>query len=113
MAEDYSSVTAFPNTQRFTLSSSINDLTEIKLPKGGRKISILFEDNVGKFTHTGTDDAAIGTDYFTTPKDTALEIVYGVGISASDPLSVYVTSATASTVVCVILEGKVDLEDKT
>jgi len=112
MAEDYSSQAAFPFAQRFALSGTADKVTEIKLPKDGRKLTVIFETNAGKFTHTGTDDTAIGTEFFTVPADSAFEVVYGMGVSAADPLSVYVGSGTASTNVCVLLEGKVDLEDR-
>ena len=34
----------------------------------------------------------------------------GLGISATTTLSIFVTSATGTTSVCVILEGQVDME---
>ena len=111
MAEDYSSQTAFPYIQRVTLGSS-NMLTEIKLPAKGRKVTILWETNAGKLAHTGTDTAAIGTEFFTVPADSAIEIVYSMGVSAGSELSLYAASATGSTVICVLLEGKVDLEER-
>jgi len=111
MAEDYSSQTTFPFIQRVTLGG-VDVLTEIKLPADGRKATILWESNAGKLTHTGTDAGAIGAEFFTVPADTAFELVYSMGISAADPLSIYAASGTGSTVICVCLEGKVDLEER-
>ncbi len=111
MAEDFSSQTTFPYIQRVTLGSS-DVITEVKLPAAGRKVTLLGETNAIKIAHTGTDTAAIGTEFFTVPGDSALEIVYGMGVSAASELSLYVAAATGATVICVLLEGKVDLEER-
>ena len=109
MAEDLTAVTTFPHMARFATGSA-NDLTQIQLPTKATKVTVLFESNDGKVTHTGTDAAAIGAEFFTVPADAALEMQVGLGISATPPLSIFVTSATGTTSVCVILEGQVDME---
>ena len=109
MAEDLSAVTAFPHMARFATGSA-NDLTQIQLPPKATKVTVLFESNAGKVTDAGSDGAAIGSEFFTVPADAALEMQVGLGISASTTLSIFVTSATGSTDVCVILEGRVDME---
>ena len=113
MAEDYSSQTVFPYIQRFATGSA-NVLTEINLPPGGRKVTLVFETNAGKLAHTGTDGGALGSaDFFHVPANAPLEIVYGMGISADGgALSLFATSATGTTYVGVLLEGQADLEER-
>jgi hypothetical protein len=92
--------------KRVTLGSS-NVATKVNLPSGARRITIQFITNDGKLAHTGTDAAAIGSDYFTCQSDTTyeLELVEPGERSRLNAMSaIYLASATGSTVVEVFVE---------
>jgi hypothetical protein len=95
--------------KRITLGNA-NVATQCTLPARARRISIQFITNDGKYAVTGTDAAAIGSDYMTLQSDTLYEIdlvdanpdVARKGVGAS--FSIYLASATGSTVVEVFVE---------
>ena len=103
MATDLSGV-ILPHLKRITLGSS-NVLTEVQLPDAASTVSVRFVTNAGKLAVTGADAGAIGSDYGTIPADTWVEMQWrGRASSRSQLTSVYLASATGSTVVEVSLE---------
>lgn len=104
MALDLRGVNAFPYFDNVNTGNS-NDLTEIQLPDVAVKVSFQFESHPGKITHTGTDGAAIGTDFITVPKDTYFEIMRRGRDKQRAIDSIFITSATATVTVNVVLES--------
>lgn len=86
-----------PDNRRITLGAQ-DVATEITLLKGANKLTLYFEQNVGKFAWTGTDAGAIDSNFFSVPANQPFEINPG---SAT---KIYLASGTASTAVSLLAE---------
>ena len=53
----------YPDALRFTLSSSVNEATQVVIPSTAVKVSIKFASNAGKVAFEGTDGSAINAHY--------------------------------------------------
>lgn len=96
MAQAYTTV---PQVKTVTLGGS-NVATEfIKPSNRGRRAIVTFDTNAGKVSYTGTDAAAIGTDYQVVAAGVPTEFYMG---SAG---SLFCASATGSTVCHVAFES--------
>ena len=105
-ALDFSTTTTLPALDNVTTGAA-NVLQQIKLPLGDHcRISLYFRTNPGKVVFSGTDGGALGAaDYLTIPADAWHEIHNGSARDRKGVTSIYVTSATASTVVELLIEG--------
>jgi len=101
-AVDLAGLNSFPYVQRVTLGAT-DVLQEITLPSEAGRVSCRFVTNAGKVAFTGTDGAAIGTDYATFDADTWLELAWR-GTRPQTLGSVFLASATGSTVVEILIE---------
>ena len=96
-SKDYTSIT-LPYFDRFTLWST-DVLQQIELPTFDCMCTVQFIANEGKMTHTGTDGGAIGSSYMTIPAaGGGWEFAHRPGDNALTAASIYVASATGSTV---------------
>ena len=96
----------YPDALRFTLSSSVNEATQVVIPSTAVKVSIKFASNAGKVAFEGTDGSAINANYADVAANAWAEMSLGDGINVSNGIgSIYVASATASTVCTVVIEG--------
>lgn len=105
MATDLRSENSRPIAKRITLSGTADNLTEVQIPTWAWRVTVEFIGAAGKIAFTGTDGAAIGTDYLTIPGDSIYEI--GIRHGADHKMfagSIYLASATASLVVEVGVE---------
>lgn len=80
---------------RITLSATADNVTKVTLQKNAKRLLIQGIGVAVKLALTGTDGAAIGSDYWTIPAGAALEI----HLDRSDAREVYLASATTSAVV--------------
>lgn len=95
-------------TKRITLSGTPDNVTQVTVPSWAKKVSVQFITNAGKISHTGTDAAAIGSDYITIAADTLAEVsISNREHDASNygGFSLYLASGTASTVAEVAIEA--------
>lgn len=90
MAEAFSGQDQFPDAIRFQTSATPDELTEITLRGGAKRVSIQFIANAGKIAFDGVDAAAIGTEFITVAADSILELRVG------SKAEIYVASASAS-----------------
>lgn len=96
----------YPDLKRFTLSGSINLVTEVVIPPTASKATIRFETNIGALSFTGTDNATVNANYIAVTADASHEFSLLDGIGSSKGVgSIFVSSPTASTVVSVMVEG--------
>lgn len=104
MAEYFPSV---PGIISFTTGAS-DVLTQVHAPNNARSVRILFETNAGKIAVDGTDGGAIGaTAHLVAQADTEVLVYLDQDAleQGKGPAQVYVTSATASTVVRMLCES--------
>jgi hypothetical protein len=100
------STLAMREFKRITLGSS-DVLTRLDFPVDAHRLTVQFITNDGKLTHTGTDAEAIGSHYFTCQSDTTYEfdlVDTAAKGAVRSGFSLYVASATGSTVVEVFVE---------
>ena len=96
----------FPDALRFTLSSTPSNCTEIVMPNTATTVSLKFSDNAGKVAFEGTDGSAINANFVDITADAIAEIGLGDGVNSAPGVnSMFVASATASTVCTVVIEG--------
>ena len=91
----------YPNVANVTLSGTINTMQEITIGANARRVEIVFTTNAGKIVSAGTDATVISTEAtFPVPADTSwfYDVPKSKGAHA-----IFVASATASTVVSVII----------
>ena len=94
----------FPQAVRFTLGGS-NVQTQLNIPHTASALSVRFS-NDGNVAFTGADGGTVGAAYITLDADSWAEISLADGINSSKGVtSVYLSSATASTVVETMIEG--------
>lgn len=91
------SLTSAQATYTGTTDSSANELLKITLASGVRWIVLHFATNDGKLTHTGTDGAAIGSDFQLVKAGSAQRFYVGGAAWGDGTKDIYVTSATGST----------------
>ena len=95
----------FPQAVRFTLGGS-NVQTQLNIPHTASALSVRFLSNAGSVAFTGSDGGTVGAAYITLDADSWAEISLADGINSSKGVtSVYLSSATASTVVETMIEG--------
>ncbi len=92
---------SYPHVKNITLSGVGDTMQEIEVPGNCRRCEIVFTSAAGKLITDGTDATVISTEEsFPIPADSA----FYVDISrASGNFSLYLASATPSTVVSVIV----------
>ena len=100
MAEDLTAANAYPYTKRITLGTAGN-VTEIQLSGAPTRATFQFITNNGKVATTGTDGAAVGSDYLTITAGNPF--VYDLGTDYRGG-SFFATATVDSTVVEVCLE---------
>ena len=99
---DLRQVNVYPYTKRITLGST-DVVQAITLPGDCTRFSLQFISHPGKYSHTGTDGAAIGTDYATIAKDS----VKGYDRSRrAGEQTIYVAGSTGSVVCELELEAR-------
>jgi hypothetical protein len=86
-------------SKRITLSATPNVVTEVSMPEFANVLEIQFIANDGKVTESGTDNAAIGSDFTTLQSDTLyrVELLPKAGVTTAQKR--YLASSTGSTVV--------------
>ena len=95
----------FPDALRFTLGG-VNVATQVVIPQTASKVTIKFSTNAGKLAFEGTDGAAINANYADISADAFAELSLADGIRESKGVgSIFVASATGSTVCTCIIEG--------
>lgn len=83
---------------RITLSATPNNATQVNLPAYAEAVLVHFIANDGKVHWSGTDAAAIGTNYLTIPADNVVQL------DMASRSVIFLASATASAVVeCVAI----------
>ena len=88
---------------RVTLGGS-DVQTEIVIPPGTRRLRVRFETNAGAYATVGSDGGSLGSHYLTIDADSWFDIrpycsgAYGSTVKR-DGCSIYLSSATGSTVV--------------
>jgi|10_taG_2_1085330.scaffolds.fasta_scaffold01789_4 hypothetical protein len=92
-----------PYVYRLTLSSTVDELTEVTLPKSASRVSVQFITNAGKLTFAGTDGAAIGSHYASIAADSWSEVTWSNRTPAPQD-NLFLASGTASTVVEILIE---------
>ena len=100
---DLSTVNVYPYAKRITLGTA-GTVQAVKLPGDCTRFTLQFITNAGKYSHTGTDGSAIGSEYSTIAANSPK--VYDRGRMAQDQI-VYVAGAVDSTVIEVELERAV------
>jgi hypothetical protein len=96
----------YPDIQRFTLSATPDNATEVVIVAPASKATVRFESNAGKLAFDGTDGAAVNANHIVVTADATHQFSLTDGIAVSKGVgSFFVASATASTVVSVMLEG--------
>ena len=106
-ALDLSAVMTLPTTERVTLGLS-NIQQEILLPIGiaSYRASFQFLVNVGHLSEDGSEGGTLGADYYTVPNDAGgLPLVFTPGDTCPAAPTVYASSATASTVLEIVLDN--------
>jgi len=97
--------TAFPEAVRITLGGS-NVQTQLNVPAQASRLSVRFMSAAGNVAFTGSDGGSLGAAYITLDADSWAEISLADGINTSKGVgAVYLSSATASTVVEAMIEG--------
>lgn len=99
---DLSTVNVYPHAKRITLGAT-DVLQAITLPANCTRFSLQFISHPGKYTHTGSDGAAIGTDYATIAKDSVK--VYDRS-RRDGAQTIYVAGSTGSVVCELELEAR-------
>lgn len=89
---------------RLTCDATAGNVTQVTLPSGTRAVVLQSVTSAGKLAHTGTDGAAIGSDYITLAADTALRFKLGKARWGSPPV-IYLAHADNSGVIEIIAEG--------
>lgn len=96
----------FPDVQRITLSGTPNVATQIIIPATASMATVRFEGASGKLAFGGTDNAAVVADYIAVSADATHQFSLGDGVATSKGVgSFFLASASASTVVSVMVEG--------
>lgn len=92
-----------PDVKKITLGGS-NVATQLNFPNNARRVRMYFETNAGKVATTGTDGGAIDAAHMLVANDTDYDV--WVDRDTQDggrgPASLYIASATGSTVVRVL-----------
>ena len=103
MANSFSGV---PDIITFTLGGS-DVATKVNVPNNGRKVTLYFVTNPGKFAHTGTDAAAIDSAHMLVRADEPYEVWLDQDTldQGKGPGELYVAAAIASTVVRLHVEA--------
>lgn len=85
--------------KRITLSATPNVATEVNMPAFANVVEVQFIANDGKVAESGTDNAALGSDFTTLQSDTLyrIELLPKAGVTTAQKR--YLASATGSTVV--------------
>lgn len=116
MAADLSTVTLSAtkpiHCETVAMDATIDDVTEITLPVWARKALIIFQTGAGaatsgKISHTGTDGAAMGAEYFPIASGAAVEIPLirnDRNISEGKPV-IYLSCASSSGTAHLILSA--------
>ena len=95
----------FPDAIRFTLGGS-NVATQVVIPQTASKVTVKFTTNAGKLAFEGIDGGTINANYCDISADAFAELSLADGIRESKGVgSVFVASATGSTVCTCIIEG--------
>lgn len=86
-------------SKRITLSATPNVATEVNMPAFANVVEVQFITNDGKVAESGTDNAALGSDFTTLQSDTLyrIELLPKAGVTTAQKR--YLASATGSTVV--------------
>ena len=96
---------AFPEAVRITLGGS-NVQTQLNVPAQASKLSVRFMSASGNVAFTGSDGGSLGAAFITLDADSWAEISLADSINTSKGVgAVYLSSATASTVVEAMIEG--------
>tara|TARA_R110002051_G_scaffold90457_2_gene159326 strand:+ start:1049 stop:1363 length:315 start_codon:yes stop_codon:yes gene_type:complete len=96
---------AFPEAVRITLGGS-NVQTQLNIPHTASALSVRFLSNAGAVAFAGNDGGTLGAAYVSIDADSWAEISLADGINSSKGVtSVYLSSATGSTVVETMIEG--------
>ena len=103
MAEGFTTV---PDVLVFTLGLA-DVATRIDFPNNARRVRLQFVTNAGKVATTGTDGAAIDASNYPVDADTDFPLLVDQDQVAGGrgPASIFVASATGSTVVKAVCEG--------
>ena len=97
--------TAFPEAVRITLGGS-NVQTQLNIPHTASTLSVRYLTNSGEIAFAGSDGGTLGAAYVSIDADSWAEISLADGINSSKGVtSVYLSSATGSTVVETMIEG--------
>ena len=95
----------FPDAIRFTLGGS-HVATQVVIPQTASKVTVKFSTNAGKIAFEGTDGGAINANFADIVGDAFAELSLSDGIRESKGVgSIFLASATASTVCTCIIEG--------
>lgn len=95
----------FPQLLRFTLGG-IDVATQVLFPSAARTATVRFETNAGKLAFTGTDGGAVNANHIAVTADATHQFSVTDGINVSKGVAgFFVASATASTVISVMVEG--------
>lgn len=98
----------FPDIIRFACSATPGNLTEVVIPEGTTVVTVLFDTDDGYVATTGTDGAAIGSDYFPIVGGGYLELSRAntTPSHSRSISSLYVASTAVSGTCSVVVEGK-------
>ena len=101
------STLAMRQFKRITLSGTPDTITRLDLPTDAHRLTIQSISSTSKLSHTGTDAGAMGSDYYTLQSNTTYEfdlVDTSAKASVGPSCSLYIASATGSTVVEVLVE---------
>ena len=101
--------TGWPRLIRSATPGTANNLQEIQIPAQAVRATIQFESVSGKLSVSGTDGAAIGTDFFLIAADSPFffDCQFRENGHRTQTFSIYLASATSSANFSVLLEGPI------
>lgn len=99
-------LTAFSAPKRITLNATVGLVTQVIVPAHTRFLEVRFENAVGQVAISGTDGAALGSDYYTVSANMTRDIPISNGTigqgTSTTTMSFYIACSSASGVVTVV-----------